>query len=144
MERERIDTVFDGRANDWLSFARKQKEFYDNACQHMINLEIDIHAIDAMIEEVLVRIEDANFNVTQGYKVFKELKDLRNEKKEKLKELDALRALTACFDCSSMSEALEYSVQEMEEIYGIAKNETVAESAAEVIQPQQEIQALTG
>ena len=51
----------------------------------MVDLQIEIEAIDSAIEEILLQIEDANYNVAQGYKAFKELKHLRNERKEKQK-----------------------------------------------------------
>ena len=35
-------TVFDGRENDWMTFAMQQAEFYKNAGQYMINIQLDI------------------------------------------------------------------------------------------------------
>lgn len=77
MAEERNYTPFDGKENDWLSFARQQSEFYRNAGQYITNLQIDIKEIDTEIENILLEIEDANCNVAQGYKVFKRLKELR-------------------------------------------------------------------
>lgn len=111
-----VETVFDNKENDWLGFARQQMEFYQNAGQYMINLQIEIGAIDNAIEEVMEKIENANYNVTQGYKVFKELKDLRNERKAKAQELEVLRTMTECFDINSMADALAYNVDEIERI----------------------------
>ena len=111
-----VETVFDNKENDWLSFARQQMEFYQNAGQYMINLQIEIGAIDTAIEELMEKIEDANYNVAQGYKVFKELKDLRNERKAKAQELEVLRTMTECFDINSMADALAYNVDEIERI----------------------------
>ena len=111
-----VETVFDNKENDWLGFARQQMEFYQNAGQYMVNLQIEIGAIDTAIEEIMEKIEDANYNVTQGYKVFKELKDLRNERKAKAQELKVLRTMTECFDINSMADALAYNVDEIERI----------------------------
>ena len=94
MEEERSYTPFDGKENDWVSFARQQAEFYRNAGQYITNLQIDIKEIDAEIENILMETEDANCNVAQGYKVFKRLKELRLEKKAKTKELNCLYALS--------------------------------------------------
>jgi hypothetical protein len=111
-----METVFDNRENDWLGFARQQMEFYQNAGQYMDNLQIEIGTIDEKIEEVMEKIEDANYNVTQGYMVFKELKVLRNERKSKAKELQMLRIMTESFDMEAMAEALSYNVDAIEQM----------------------------
>jgi hypothetical protein len=111
-----METVFDNRENDWLGFARQQMEFYRNAGQYMDNLQIEINTIDEEIEDVMEKIEDANYNVAQGYKVFKELKDLRNERKEKENELQMLRVMTESFDMDAMAEAFSYNVEEIEKM----------------------------
>lgn len=115
-EMSYVETVFDHRQNDWISFARQQMEFYQNVGQYMINLQIEIEAIDTAIEEIMNKIEDANYNVTQGYKVFKELKDLRNERKAKEQELEVLRKMTECFDINAMVDTLAYNVEAIEKI----------------------------
>ena len=102
---EYVETIFDHKENDWLEFARQQKDFYQNVGQYMINLQIDIDTINQAIEVIMETIEDANYNVTQGYKVFKELKDLRNERKAKEQELGVLRTLTEGIDIDSMADA---------------------------------------
>jgi hypothetical protein len=111
-----METVFDNRDNDWLGFAKQQMEFYRNAGQYMDNLQIEINTIDEEIEDVMEKIEDANYNVAQGYKVFKELKDLRNERKEKENELQMLRVMTESFDMEAMAEAFSYNVEEIEKM----------------------------
>ena len=117
------ETVYDQKENDWLGFARQQMEFYRNAGQYMINLRIEIDTIDQEIENVMEKIEDANYNVAQGYKVFKELKDLRNERKYKAQELEVLRTMTECFDLDAMADAWDYNVREVENITGEKGNE---------------------
>ena len=116
MSEERSYTPFDGRENDWISFARQQAEFYRNAGQYITNLQIDIKEIDTEIENVLLETEDANCNVAQGYKVFKRLKELRLEKKAKTKELNCLYALTDYIACESLADTCEDSLAEIEDI----------------------------
>jgi predicted RNase H-like nuclease (RuvC/YqgF family) len=111
-----VETVFDNRENDWLGFAKQQMEFYQNAGQYMVNLQIEIQTFDEKIEDLMEKIENANYNVTQGYKVFKELKDLRNGRKAKTQELNVLRIMTECFDVNSMADALSYNLDEIEKI----------------------------
>ena len=119
MVEERSYTPLDEKENDWVSFARQQAEFYRNAGQYIINLQIDIKELDAEIENILLEIEDANCNVTQGYKVFKRLKELRLEKKAKIKELNCLYALTDYIDCESLADTCEDNLAEIEEIMEI-------------------------
>ena len=115
-EMSYAETVYDHKETDWLGFARQQMEFYRNAGQYMMNLQIEIDTIDQEIEDVMEKIEDANYNVAQGYKVFKELKDLRNERKSKSQELEVLRTMTECFDLDATADAWDYNVREIENI----------------------------
>lgn len=121
MIQDREYTPFDGKENDWLSFARQQAEFYRNARQYIRNLQYDISMVDEEIEEILRGTEDANCNVTQGYKVFKRLKDLRLERKAKAKELNCLYALTDYIDCDAFAENCEANLAEVEEIMGVSE-----------------------
>lgn len=116
MERERSATAYDGKENDWLKFARDQLTFFGNVKQYMINLELDLEEIDKEIADILYQIEDASYNVTQGYKVFKRLKDLRVERRAKDKELRCLETITECFDCEYIEDAYRYSVGAITEI----------------------------
>ncbi len=116
MEYARKETIYDTQINDWLAFAKEQLNFYQNIPQYIINLQAEINAIDYAIEEALSQIEDANYNVAQGYKAFKELKDLRNEKKEKQRELDCLKVITKDLDCSKMEEEYGGKVRVLEDI----------------------------
>lgn len=122
MIEERSYTPFDGKDNDWLSFARQQVEFYRNAGQYITNLQIDIKEIDAGIEDILLETEDANCNVAQGYKVFKRLKELRLDKKAKVKELNCLYALTDYIDCESLANTCEDNLAEIENIMGVPEH----------------------
>lgn len=105
---------------------KTQTEFFRNARQHITDLQCDLDSIDAAIEEALERIEDANYNVTQGYRAFKELKDLRNERKETFAELQAVQMIAERFDCESMLEAYEEIEAEMQSNTdpGFQENET--------------------
>lgn len=127
MEYVRKETIYDTKTNDWIAFVREQLDFYQNIPQYMINLQIELDAIDSTIEETLVQIEDANYNVAQGYKAFKELKDLRNERKEKQRELQCLKAITEGINCVAMQEVYQNSVSAVEDIvHGNEKDETFA------------------
>lgn len=126
MLEERNITPFDGKENDWLSFARQQAEFYRNASQYITNLQMDIREIDEEIEETLLEAEDTNCNVTQGYKVFKRLKELRLERKSKSMELDCLYALTDYMDCDALADTCEANLAEVEGIMGVSGQNEVA------------------
>ncbi len=125
MTEERNYTPFDGKANDWISFARQQAEFYRNAGQYITNLQIDIKEIDTEIENILLETEAANCNVAQGYKVFKRLKELRLEKKSKMKELNCLYALTDYIDCESLADTCEDNLAEIEDIMEVPEHSEV-------------------
>ena len=138
MTEERSYTPFDGKQNDWSSFAKQQAEFYKNAEQYITNIQLDIDEIDDEIEEILLQTEDANYNVAQGYKVFKRLKELRIERKEKEKELDCLYALTDTIDCSLLADVCEESLAEIEEIMEVQSSNNNAD-ISEVENEQEEI-----
>lgn len=116
---EKKYTPYDGKENDWLAFARQQAEFYRNAGQYIVNLQITITEIDQEIEEILKETEDANCNVAQGYKVFKRLKELRLERKAKSRELNCLYALTDYIDCDALADTCEGNLAEIEEIMNV-------------------------
>lgn len=106
MEYTRKQTVYDGKENDWQQFIVKQTEFYANIEQYVMNLQADINDLDQEMADVLTEIDNANYNVAQGYKVLKHLKELRNQKNEKQKELACLYLLTDRFDCKAMADAM--------------------------------------
>ena len=66
MSEVRRDTVFDTKKMDWLQFAKEQAEFYKNAEQYIVNLQIDIRDIDDEIESTLEQIEEGSFSAVQG------------------------------------------------------------------------------
>ena len=134
MEYVRKETVLDGKEHDWLAFARQQSEFYDNVSQYMMNLQLDMDEIEASIEDTLIMIEDANFNVAQGYKAFKQLKDLRNQKKEKQKEYDCLVALTKGISVGEIADQAYYAVQDMEEILEVTYAEKMGIINEEIVE----------
>lgn len=126
MTEERSYTPYDGKENDWISFAKQQSEFYRNVGQYITNLQLDIEEIDGEIEDILLETEDANFNVAQGYKVFKRLKDLRLARKAKSKELACLHAMTDHIDCDSLADTCEDNLENIERIMGVVvENDTV-------------------
>ena len=124
MDWERRDTIYDSREVDWDAFVKEQADFYRNARQHIINLEIDIERLDAEIEDMLARCEEENCNVTQGYKMFRKLKDLRIERKEKALQLQKVSAIADRFDCDVMREILEEVEEELGLVPGPDSMET--------------------
>ena len=123
MEYSKQKTIFDGKENDWKQFARQQAEFYANAEQYIYNLQEELRALDEEMEQTLLEMESANYNVTQGYKVFKHLKELRMEKKKKSEELECLYILTERFNCREMAEVMAECVGELEAVIGETEQE---------------------
>lgn len=110
------ETIFDKESMDWKQYAKQQIEFFGQAKQYSCNLQIELDEIEARIQEILAKVENANYNAVQGYNVFKQLKTLRNQRKEKLRELECVETLTSCFDCEYLHEAYGYCLGEIEEI----------------------------
>ena len=75
MVQERHSTPFDGKENDWVSFAKQQAEFYRNAGQYITNLQIDIKEIEAEIEDIM--------GVSEHSEVTK-MQPVENEQEEKM------------------------------------------------------------
>lgn len=75
MVQERNYTPFDGKENDWVSFAKQQAEFYRNAGQYITNLQIDIKEIEAEIEDIM--------GVSEHSEVTK-MQPVENEQEEKM------------------------------------------------------------
>lgn len=125
MEGIRKTTIYDGMEMDWIHFASQQMDFFENAPQYLCNLKICVKELDTEIEDTLEMIENANYNVTQGYKVFKKLKDLRNERKVKVKEWECLNALMENFNAVAMASVYKSSLGKMEEIVGQQEMDSV-------------------
>lgn len=128
MIEERNSTPFDGKENDWISFAKQQAAFYRNARQYIINLQIEVKEIEDEIEEILLKTEEASCNVTQGYKVFKRLKELRLKRKSKSKELECLYALTDYIDCDALTDTCETNLSEVRSIMGVPEQNEVSKT----------------
>ena len=132
MEYTRRETVFDGKENDGMAFAIQQAEFYRNVDQYIINLQMDIDEIDNAIAKFMDKIEEANCNVTQGYKMFKRLKELRLERKQKARELECLYILTDHFDVNGMSEECDRNLEDLEHfLFGDPEENTKSEHELE-------------
>ncbi len=116
MEYTKKETPFDGIENDWLGFARRQAEFYENANQYIVNLELELDEIDNDIAVLMDEIEHATCNVTQGYKLFKKMKELRQTRTKKETELKILYNLTGNFDMGAMAEESRRSLTDIEGI----------------------------
>ena len=140
MEYIRKETSFDGKENDWRQFAKEQIEFYGNINQYITNQYIRMDELDSKIEEILLIMEDANYNVAQAYKVFKLLKEYRNERKTIQTELSYLEPMASCFDCNAMCEAYQYSLDLMDGTLGTTDNVNIEE----VIDEQQNQEEMAG
>lgn len=134
MEYIKKETVLDGRQINWKQFAQHQIDFYGNIKQYITNRYIRVDELDARIEEILLLMEDANYNVAQAYKVFKELKDCRNERKEIMTELEYLEAMAGCFDCEAMCDAYRYSLDVIENVLGKEVQEEFMDDVVEEIE----------
>lgn len=141
MIEERKYTPYDGKENDWLTFARQQAEFYRNAGQYIANLRITINEIELEIEDILQETEVANCNVAQGYKVFKRLKELRLERKARSQELNCLYALTDYIDCGALADTCEGALDEVEEIMNV-KDENIVMNVQVVGDEPEQIQVV--
>lgn len=122
---ERHQTVFDGKSNNWIAFARQQVQFYGDVQQYMINLQLDIQDIGSRLEEILNTVEVSNANAAQGYRLFKTIKDLRVQKKEMQEELLQLQQLTGYVDCGYLRDTYQYNLEQMEKEAGTEKAEIV-------------------
>lgn len=89
----------------------------------------------------MYQTEEANCNVTQGYKIFKQLKDLRVERKAKSQELNCLYALTGYIDCDAFADTCEANLSEVEDVMGVPEPENSTNSQFENT-VQQEIYAV--
>ena len=113
---ERKETPFDNKEINWIEFVRMQTELYSNVQQYMINLQLDIDKITQQINDILYNIEDSKYNVTEGYKVYKDLRNLKQLQKQKEHELDLLYNMTMYIDCQNMADICKENLEEMGKI----------------------------
>lgn len=123
MEYMKKETVFDGAAFDFATFARKQEAFYRDAEQYAINLNIELDEIDDELDATMNEIENANYNVAQGYKVFKHLKELREQRKNKIEELKRVNVFLDNFDCAEMEKVCGFAASEVESLSKVKEEE---------------------
>lgn len=116
MEQVKRDTPFDKRENDWISFAKTQAEFYRNASQYIVNLELEMNEIDSKTAVLLEEIETAKCNVAQGYKMFRRLKELRLARTQKEREWKVVHCLTDNFNLPTMAEECDRSSNAIDEM----------------------------
>ena len=116
MLNERIETPFDNKENNWIDFARKQVEFYQNIEQHMNNLQLDIDQIQQKIGDILYNIEDSKYNVTEGYMIYKDLRNLKKEQRKKEQEIDLINNMIMYINCPNMADICKENLEEMEKI----------------------------
>ncbi len=108
MNYERQDTIYDEAKTNWDAMVMQQKEFFENAQQYIINLQLDLEELDKRIENFMERCESTKCNVTQGYKLLMQLKDMRCKRAEKIKELNKVSTIVECFDCNAMVDIYRY------------------------------------
>lgn len=115
MELVRRDTAFDNGHGDWLQMAREQMIFFADIKQYMTNLEIVKRNLDNEIEDILDYIESTNYNVAQGYKIYRMLRERRKQRKDVLVELSQLQALTEAFECEQMRKVYQNAISKMQQ-----------------------------
>ena len=123
MEYVKKSTIFDGEAFGFAEFARKQEAFYRDLEQYSINLNIELDEIDDELDATMNEIENANYNVAQGYKVFKHLKDLREQRKNKIEELKRVNVFLDNFDCVEMEKVCGFVAGEVESLSAVKEEE---------------------
>lgn len=131
MEMIRRDTAFDNSNYDWIQIAKVQMTFFADIKQYMINLEIVKKNLDNEIEDILDYIESTNYNVAQGYKVYRMLRERRKQRKEVIQELSQLEALTEAFECEQMRLAYQNAISKMLHVEMETRTSTVIQQLLE-------------
>ncbi len=131
MELIRRDTVFDDSHYDWIRVAEEQMSFFADIKQYMINLEVVKRNLDNEIEGILDYIESTNYNVTQGYKVYRMLRERRKQRKEVMRELGQLEALTEAFECERMKQLYQNALSKMQQVEMEEKRNSVIQQLLE-------------
>lgn len=75
-----------------------------------------LHGYADQITDETDYIEDSKYNVTEGYKVYKDLRNLKQLQKQKEHELDLLYNMTMYIDCQNMADICKENLEEMEKI----------------------------
>ena len=89
--------------------------FFADIKQYMTNLEIVKRNLDNEIEDILDYIESTNYNVAQGYKIYRMLRERRKQRKDVLVELSQLQALTEAFECEQMRKVYQNAISKMQQ-----------------------------
>ena len=131
MDLVRRDTAFDNSHSDWLQVAREQMIFFADIKQYMVNLELVKQNLDNEIEDILDYIESTNYNVAQGYKIYRMLRERRKQRKEVMQELSQLQALTAAFECEQMRKVYQNAIAKMQEVEIENRRSTVIQQLLE-------------
>jgi hypothetical protein len=131
MDLVRRDTAFDDSHYDWLQVAREQMIFFADIKQYMVNLELVKQNLDNEIEDILDYIESTNYNVAQGYKIYRMLRERRKQRKEVIQELNQLQALTAAFECEQMRKVYQNAIAKMQEVETEKRRSTVIQQLLE-------------
>ena len=131
MDLVRRDTAFDNSHSDWLQVAREQMIFFADIKQYMVNLELVKQNLDNEIEDILDYIESTNYNVAQGYKIYRMLRERRKQRKEVMQELSQLQALTAAFECEQMRKVYQNAIAKMQQVETEKRRSTVIQQLLE-------------
>lgn len=115
MELVKKDTYFDNQHYNWLQVAKEQMTFFADIKQYMINLQIQLDNTEEEIEDILDYIETTNYNVAQGYKIYRMLRERRQYRKELLQEINQLKALTEAFECEQMRRLYQSALSKMQQ-----------------------------
>ena len=129
----RKDTAFDDNHFDWIQLAREQMTFFADIKQYMVNLEIVKRNLDNEIEDILDYIESTNYNVAQGYKIYRMLRERRKQRKDVLQELSQLQALTEVFECEQMRNAYQSALSKMQIVESEKRRSTVIQQLLEQV-----------
>lgn len=110
------DTIFDGKVNDWLQFAEQQLVFFSEIEQYMVNLELTRNSLDEETDSILEYISSTNYNVTQGYKIYRMLRERRKQRSAIIDELEKLEFLTEKMDCEQMRQLYQEAIASMQKL----------------------------
>ena len=112
--RIKKETIFDGKENNWFQFAEQQLAFFAEIEQYMINLEISQNSMAYEINSILDYISSTNYNVTQGYKIYRLLRERRKQQQKILEEIEQLNAITDQLNIEGMRNAYQNAIAIMQ------------------------------